>query len=296
MEWRLFVPVLDCERLKQPPGAANAETLAAVTKLEQFYTEILGLLDQLLPSTTLSEDVETRKDSYLVGSHFFGAKYRSGEKLEVKCKAKSGSSASLYGIETWKKSKFGKKEIHHQLDQIISYLTENGYCQSSAEVEECRQEIIEAKFVEVAKSRKKIFLSSENISFEFCELFVSFPSSLSTSTATSPMPRSWISFCIESNDENSMISFLKNSSFFHSLFRSLSAVLLHVESVSTTTVSSPFIWFTPMVCGYPLWVRHLGRGDGHWSEEERSQSQKPLSQMFHEKGFVECIGLDDIKE
>jgi hypothetical protein len=288
MEWRLFVPLIDCEKLKQSP-VVNAETLLGVAKLGRFYSEIRRLLDQLLPSTSSSQDVETRKDSYLVGSHFFGAKYRSGEKLEVKCKIKS-RSLSLYGIETWRKTKLGKKEIHYQMDNIMSFLAENGYCQDPVEVTECRQQIVEEKFVEVTKSRKKVFLSSENISFEFCELFVSFPSSSSSSpfsASLSPVPLNWISLCIESNDQNAMISFLTGSSFFHSFFRSLSEILLEIQAISSTTSSSPLMKFAPMVCGYPLWVRHLGREKDHQcTEAERNQCTEPMYHIFREKGLT----------
>jgi hypothetical protein len=231
MEFRIFFPIVEeFDRTWMDPIAADK------------YVNALGAI----PFDSASEPVRT--DSYFVTRPFFGLKYRSGEKLELKIRDK----AVINGIEKWKKSKLGKKEFARYRGDILENLQNAGYTELLLEDPSLSGE----KYVALKKTRKNAYFGE--VVTEVCNLEVIAEES---KVDSSLQRRKWLSVAVEGNTDE-IQEFLKHPD---DPLRIVAALKSVHDALSPNFKEAAAHGFLPVVSGYPLFVHCIS---GAVSEEE----------------------------
>ena len=226
MEFRIFLPYC------LPTDVEWAE----VSDLARYE----GYLDRLL-DTCGTQFPEKRDDTYLVGTPWYGLKYRAGDKLEVKVR----TGCMEHNIEVWKKIKLGGKglRIPDCKDALLKLLGAEG-C-----VFPCDSDLITAeKMVCVRKARNQISYGTGTIR-EVCLM------------TTDVHERRWLSICIEGTKEE-MKTLLRGPEFARGMPTSLMWETLHCAAKlarSRNVAMAAAQAFLPVAAGYPTWIRVASR-------------------------------------
>jgi hypothetical protein len=225
MEFRIFLPYC------LPTDVEWAE----VDDLAQYE----GYLDRLL-DTCGTEFPEKRDDTYLVGTPWYGLKYRAGDKLEIKVR----TGCMEHNIEVWKKIKLGKGlRIRDRKDELLKLLGTEG-C-----VLPCDSGLIAAeKMVCVRKARGQISYGTSTIR-EVCLM------------TTDAHERRWLSLCVEGPKEE-MKTLLRGPEFGRGIPTSLMWETLHCAAKlarSRNLGKAAAAGFVPVAAGYPTWIRVASR-------------------------------------
>lgn len=220
MEWRVFVP--------QSSEVSDERTAVQRERLQEAVQNLRALFGR-------SGFPETRTDEYIVATKNVGAKFRHGEKLEVKSMVKHFPS----GVEHWRKKKFSKKSLATQLDAVMEHLTSVG-CHR---LDDVHSRLLQESYITVDKQRVNEYIG-DSVCLEFCTIDV-FGTSIGESRS-----KHWISFAIESSDPDIIRRFINEHEVVQKFLRELVAVNDGEEQIQSSS-------FVSILGGYPLFVEYL---------------------------------------
>lgn len=224
MEWRIFVPCrLSSEMEKTPslqPHSPEAEIL---------LTDILTTIYAMRPTGV---PIEKRSDVYIVGNKFFGLKYRSSEKLELKTLQRSTD----LGIEEYKKLKFGKKSLKKYEEDILEELHRYGYHDDVL----YRSLLQAGQTIEVNKTRCNIVLGA--ITLEVVDIELVIPCNA---------PRHWCSIAVEAETAMDIQSFVASNALLRRVLADIQSLIHLSECHNELSV------VLPILGGYPIFVQYV---------------------------------------
>lgn len=235
MEWRVFFPAFSSEQVKCLNITTNGEFQSFVDELESSQFSFTAAL---FPKSIFSDFcAECRSDSYVIGSHYFGLKFRNQSKLELKILVTADSAT---GIETWRKCSFGKTSIETNKENIMSRLFQCGYTNIAL-----HEHILNSpELLVVSKTRKSAAVN--DIVNEFCVLKIQ---------NQKAQHSDWISVCFEADSFTDLQEYVTRN-------KVAKEFITHIVKASSIlsnliTAHPSLIIFQPIICGYPYWIKFI---------------------------------------
>lgn len=240
MEFRIFVPLL---------GETNGSWIAP--ELISEYSAACQTIRYSLFNTTTP--IEEREDTYFLGHHFYGLKFRGkNNKLEIKIMSQKYSHKGLL-CEHWQKHEFGKKGVlHYEAD--IKKLISASPISSSITTNIGDIDFNTLPLVSILKRRQKVPIPNYRVDQEIS--IIKSPSQLHSSSAyansgPSPEENYWISYSVEGVDYENIVSYIRQN---HDLECIWNAAQLAIDIYTHDPLKARSASFIPVVGGYPLWL------------------------------------------
>lgn len=245
-EFRVFLPVLQ---------ESDDEWLSVESKAE-YIQEMQHFIDMIASLQ------DSRRDEYLVGSSFFGAKYRNMGKLEVK--VKGGGIAHPF-IENWVKEKYGKKGLAHYKPKILAVLRAHGH------IDEAKNDraLTTERLILVEKARSKTDLI-DGPSLEICAIKVE-------SDNIQLKRARWISFALEMEALDSLEIYIASHAAEPTYWKALNNC---VKIFGSNKELAKHHCFIPIIAGYPSFIQVLGGDSLHDDAEFHALVGSPLESLM----------------
>ena len=170
-------------------------------------------------------------------------------------------SKNIPGVELWDKRKLGKDPLRSYLAQIEHSV--GSFCAAHV--------LDDPRFADVSKSRLKE--SRSDVDTEMCSI----TPVRGQGTWRVGNPRGWLSFAVESSEEN-ILSVLKSNRDYRLMFATLEICLCILRSQRNDALANSFF---PVLAGYPGWLSVIFSETPHES---------------HDLIYDDCVKLLEIME
>lgn len=175
------------------------------------------------------------EDKYVIGSSNYAVKLKSGKILEVNAR----KATTPIWMETWIKTKFGKKNLSDHKPEVMDALKSAGH------TEVAHDHIDSPKFLSVIKSKNA--WKVKDIAIEVVELSIP----VRSDNCVEVKRTKWLSIAVQ-GEHKAIEEFILHSHSAKDLWKCFTIAKRIYSQNPTQALSTDFV---PVVSGYPLWLR-----------------------------------------